>query len=340
MKLLKEFGVKSLVVTPFSNITNQLRKDLEEAFGSKYVGQLGDRRKKVDRLFTVANAQSASKVKPNTSEWDELSRCQVIIFDESHMVPAESFKNICLNGVAMNAKKRFFLSATQTRTDGSELMLKGITGPVVYKKTYKELASQKFLKKIKARIFKVPPARPTVNDPNKETRQNLYENPNVARLAATLAEKAFTVANRQTVILIEEYSQFLLLKNFMNVPYKFAHGTVTKEQKKTLPEEYWKCDPEAIVDEFNRGDLPCIIGTTAIATGVDIKPTGCLINIQGGKSEIKVKQGVGRGTRPVGPEELWVCDFKVVGSRTLENHAESRKGIYETLSEEKVDEIG
>jgi len=340
MNLLKRFPVKTLIITPFSNITNQLRVDLEEAFGAKQVGQLGDKRKKVDRLFTVANAQSATRVEPGSKEWDELSQCEMVIFDESHMVPSESFRKICLSGVGKDARLRFFVSATQTRTDGSAMLLKGVTGPIVYRKSYKDLAKEGYLKEIKSRVFAVSPAKSSVSDPKKETRANLYNNPNVARLACMLAEKAYTLADRQVVILIEEYSQFLLLKNHMKIPYEFAHGTVTKDQKELLPEQYWKCDTEQIISDFNKGVLPCIIGTTAIATGVDIKPTGCIIYLQGGTSEIKVKQGVGRGTRPVAHKELWVCDFRVSGSKVLERHADNRKKIYETLTDQSIDEIG
>jgi len=340
VNLLKKYPVKTLIVTPFTNITKQLRCDLESAFGVASVGQLGDGRKKIDKLFTVANAQSATKIKPGTKEWDILSKVEMVIFDESHVVPSESFKKICLNGVASAAQLRFFVSATQTRTDGSALLLEGVTGPVVYRKEYKELAESKYLKKIKARVFKCAPSRKSHQDPKKETRVNLYENPNAIRLAAMLAEKAYRLSGRQVVILIEEYSQFVLLKNHMKIAYKFAHGTVTKETKKVLPEEYWKCDIADIVDEFNSGDLPCIIGTTAISTGVDIKPTGCVIYLQGGLSEIKVKQGIGRGTRPVAHEDLWVCDFKIEGSPILERHADSRAGIYSTLTDYSVDIIG
>lgn len=338
--LLKGNPVKSLIITPFTNITTQLRKDLEESFGTKYVGQYGAGRKKSDKLFTVANAQSITRIEKGSAEWDELSKCEMIIFDESHMVPAESFKSICLDGVAADCPYRYFLSATQTRTDGSEMLLKGITGPVVYRKTFKELAAEGYLKKVTARMFKVPVASPPVSDPKKETRNNLYNNPNVAKMAAMIAEKAWRVAGRQTVILIEEYSQFLMLKNYMNVPYEFAHGAINKDAKQALPEKYWKCDIDQIVSGFNDGEFPVLIGTTAISTGVDIKPTGCIIYLQGGTSEIKVKQGVGRGTRPVGPKDLWVCDIMVDGSPVLERHAKARISIYEELTDDDIPIIG
>lgn len=341
LELMKKYPVKTLIITPFSNVTNQLRIDMEEAFGVKYVGQFGDGKKKTDKLFTVANAQSVTRVVPGSPEWENLSQCEMIIFDEAHTTPAETFKSICLDGgIGSNVGLRFFLSATQTRTDGSESVLTGITGPVVYRKSYLELAEEGYLKKIKVRIFKVAASNSTVSDPKKEIRQNMYDNPNVAKMAAIIAKKAFELQNRQVIILIEEYSQFLALKDHITIPYKFAHGTVAADAKKILPPEYWKCDVEAIVKEFNDGKLPCLIGTTAISTGIDLRPTGCLIYLQGGKSEIKIKQGVGRGTRPIAHKDLWVCDFKIVGSKMLENHADARVVIYKTLTRDTVDEIG
>jgi type I site-specific restriction endonuclease len=80
-----------------------------------------------------------------------------------------------------------------------------------------------------------------------------------------------------------------------------------------------------------------LIGTSAIATGVDLRPTGCLIYLQGGKSEIAVRQGLGRGTRIVpGKKDFWVVDFNVPMSPTLMRHYRARKEIYETMG--KVEE--
>ena len=66
VNLLKKYPVKTLIITPFTNITKQLRQDLEDSFGVKNVGQFGDGRKKIDKLFTVANAQSVTKVVPGS----------------------------------------------------------------------------------------------------------------------------------------------------------------------------------------------------------------------------------------------------------------------------------
>ena len=95
------------------------------------------------------------------------------------------------------------------------------------------------------------------------------------------------------------------------------------------------------IEKFNTGAVKLLIGTSAVSTGVDLKPTQCLIYMQGGISEIKVKQAIGRGTRMgvPGKKDCWVVDFIVMGSKTLERHAMARKEMYEELIGE-VDIIG
>lgn len=348
--LLKKRAVKTLIVTPFKEITVQLRESLEDAFGKKMVGQYGAGRKVYDKTFTVSTAASLASLKrilenEDTPEkkraetqaiWDELSQCEALIFDESHTVPADTFEDVCVNGVGRNASYRSFLSATQTRTDGSELLLKGITGPVLYRKTFSDLVEEGYLKRVDPCIVRVSACAHPTSEPKEELRQNFYRNPHAAKAIAKLAEKCVNVTGRQTVILIEEYSQFLLLRNFMTVPFEFAHGTATKAVKEQLPEEFWESNPKELVRLFNEGKLPCLIGTTAISTGVDIRPTGAIIYAQGGKSEIKLKQGIGRGTRPVAHKNLLVFDFDVIGSPILENQCRYREEIYEKLTGCKV----
>jgi len=83
----------------------------------------------------------------------------------------------------------------------------------------------------------------------------------------------------------------------MSIPFTFVHGGASDDAKQFLPQKYWKCDVEAAVKDFNEGKIQCLIGTSAISTGVDLLPVGCLIYLQGGTSEIKVRQAIGRGTR-------------------------------------------
>src|ERR1019366_5197404 len=162
----------------------------------------------------------------------------------------------------------------------------------------------------------------------------LYSNPVVNSMAADVANWAGLQAKRPTIIIIEEFKQFLNIRNSLKCQYSFIHGGIDKKNKEVIPQEYWDIDREQIISDFNSGKIQCLIGTSAIATGVDLKPTQCNIYLQGGLSEIKVRQAVGRGTR-ICPESNKIdCinfDFKVMGSKTLERHAEARMEIYRTM---------
>jgi superfamily II DNA or RNA helicase len=335
LTLAKELGLKTIIMTPSGAITEQLYQDFKKYFGQKYVCKYGDGSKKTDKTFVVATAQALTRIAPETKEWQNLHKADVFISDESHTVPASTFEQVCM-GIAANAPYRFFVSATQIRSDGSELLLKGITGPIVYSKDFKDLVSEKYLAQPRFKIFRVPsnPLVPASSDPNTETRNQLYTNPNVNKLAAEICAKAVNLLNKQVVIMVDEFKQFLALKAFMTVPFDFVHGGVSKDAKDYVPAEYWDCDREKSIKDFNDGTIRVLIGTSAISTGVDLRPTGMIIMLTGGKSEVQVKQAIGRGTRLVeGKKDFWVIDFDVAGSPTMDRHLKARQAYYEEFGQ-------
>jgi superfamily II DNA or RNA helicase len=337
LTLLKELGLKSVIFTPSAAITEQLFDEAVERFGKKFVGIYSGTKKQLGKLFTIATGQSLTRIEEGSEAWEHFSSCQVMAADESHTTPAETFKKVAL-GLCANAPYRFFVSATQMRGDGAELLLKGITGPIVYSKTFESMVEEGFLAKPIFKTFRVPPVSSQRSDPNDETRVNFYRNHHINKMAASIAQNMVTKLNRPTVIIIEEFDQFLQIKNYLTeVPYEFVHGGAGAEVKQKLPQEFWKPDKAGAIARFNSGETKILIGTSAIATGVDLRPTGCLIYLQGGKSEIAVRQGLGRGTRIVpGKKDFWVVDFNVPMSPTLMRHYRARKEIYETMG--KVEE--
>lgn len=333
LNLSKALPVKTLIVVHSVALATQLYKAYVSAFGQRWVGLYGNKKTEYNKLFTVATAQSLTRLQPHQKAYEELSKSTVLCWDECHVTPATTFETVCL-GLAKDIPYRFFVSATPLRTDGSDLVLRGIIGPVVYKKTYRELVQDGYISPIVFKHFNVPSVsgKAHVNDANKETQIHLYYNSVVHQIAADVANKTIKFTNRQVLILIEEFKQFLLLRNYLNVPYEFVHGNVTPKVKEVLPPEYWHCDIPKIVEKFNNGEIRLLIGTTVIGVGIDLKPVECLIYLQGDASEIKVRQALGRGARLVGNKtDCWVVDFNVIGSPILERHFKLRKDIYERL---------
>jgi superfamily II DNA or RNA helicase len=217
------------------------------------------------------------------------------------------------------------------RNDGRDLLLDGITGPIVYHKTVEEGVREGYLSQPIFRILNIPSASSFESrDANEMTRKHLYYNDAVVEKFGKLVNQAVD-SGMPTVVLIEEVEQFSKLLPFLRHKAGFAHGPLG-DNKAKVPEPYWDSDPFALVEEFNAGKLPILVGTSCISTGTDIKAVKMLIYWQGGKSEIQVKQAIGRTTRLYpGKTFCTVIDAKVYNVPVLESHAERRMEIYREL---------
>jgi superfamily II DNA or RNA helicase len=314
MMLAKEIGLKTVVMTPSRSIAGQIYDDFVEHLGKKYVGMYGDGKKDFKKKFVIAIGASLTKVEPSDPAYEELSSAQVFIADESHLCPADTLVKVC-EGLCSTAPYRFFFSGTQIRGDGLEIVLEGITGPIVYSMSVKEGVEQGYLSKPHFRMFNVKSEEDFhSNDANEMTRKHLFYNPKINKLAAGIANQAVTKLGHPVVILIDEMEQFAHLLPYLKHEVGFAHGGVTKDNASKVPSAYHKSDPKALVKKFNAGELPILIGTSCISTGTDIRAVKTIIDLVGGKSETQFKQAVGRGTRlkPDGNNEFWFFDFRPV----------------------------
>lgn len=332
LMLAKELGLKTVVMTPSVSIAEQIHDEFLHHFGKKYVGKFFDGKKDSKKMFVIAVDDSLANVEEGSVHWKELCHSSVFIADESHLVPAKSLAKVC-TGLLAEAPYRFFFSGTQMRNDGLDLLLEAITSDIVFRMTVEEGVKKKFLAKPMFRMIPViSHSGYDRSDANEMTREHLYYNSEVNERAAELANLMVEENDRQVVIIIKELEQFAHLIPHLRHEVKFAHGGVTALNKKLVPEAHWDSDPGVFVKEFNEKKFPILIGTNCITTGTDIQTVGCIIYLQGGKSEIAVKQSIGRGTRrPEGKEDCYFIDFDVTNQETLHRHAETRASIYKEV---------
>ncbi len=236
-------------------------------------------------------------------------------------------------GLVAPAPYRFFFSGTQLRNDGLGLLLDAITGPIVYRMTVREGVDQDFLAKPVFRMVRMKSNLDfSSNDVNELTRAHVYYNPQVISVAADLTNKAVSLMGRPTLILVDELEQFTKLQPLLRYETHFAHGGVSQENKDKLPKEFHNSDPKALVAAFNAGKFPILVGTSCVATGTDFRGVRCIVYLRGGKSEIEIKQGVGRGTRKVpGKEDCLFIDFAIDNVEALARHAKARKELYSEI---------
>lgn len=338
MNLAKYYGQKTIIMAPSISIARQLLVDCTYHIGGRRVGLYGDGTKKFDKLITIGIAASLTKIKEGSEDWNALSESSVFIVDESHLCPAETLASVCF-GLCAKAPYRFFFSGTQMRNDGQDLLLDGITGPIVYEKSLREGVDEGFLSKPHFKMIKVTSSSDYVTDDHKEMmQQHFYSNLKLAEEAVNIANRCVELLGQQVLILIEHIEQFQYLYPHFKHEIGFAHGGVTKDNKGFVPVKFQKSDPEALVKQFNAGKLPILVGTSCISTGTDIRPCKTVINLQGGRSEVKIRQAIGRGTRMTEDKsEFNYIDFDVVLSNmspdmedwpSFMRHALERRRIY------------
>lgn len=348
--LVREIGLKALVGAPSLSIAEQLYDQMKSRLGSESVGRYFDGHKEPNKLVVIGTSGSFAQVKESSRDWKLLRSSRVFIADESHMWAARSLSSVAL-GLAALAEYRWFLSGTQMRGDGADLLLEGITGPVVYWMDTKQGVAGGYLAEPKFRLVTLGSrSNYQSGDAARMTREHLYRNPAVLGAAADLANRFVSTLKRPTLILIDEVEQFSLLLPLLRFPVAFAHGALQETTMRRghkvagnaskVPESYRDSDPKKLVAEFNEGKWPILIGTSCVSTGTDLRANEATIYLVGGKSEVAVRQAVGRGTRGgekraiknpwTGQKKLdfFHVDFDVENIPMLHRHAKERRSIY------------
>lgn len=335
--LTKHFGLKTLIVVPSKSIFLELFNFIETHFGKGKVGAFGNGKKDISKQITVAISKSLTLIEEDSPEWEFFQQKQVLIIDEAHTFGSAELDDVC-HGVTKNIPYRFFMSGTQTRGDGGIKLLQSITGPIVYGISTKSGIEGGYLSPIETRIISVnSPSSKKSKDPGKMKREHFLYNQNIINKAAQIAN---VLGNKgeSTLILVEEIEQISMLLKKLTVPACYMHGNTTKkEELARLGLE--KTDLKTTLLDFNMGKFKVLIGTPAIEVGTNIFCHNG-INLQGGASEINVKQGIiGRMVRRLDksryakyhpPKSVArLFDFDVEEIEMLHRHLQTRIKFYE-----------
>lgn len=335
--LARTMGLNIVVVTPSKSIFNELLKEFQERLGKKYVGGYGDGRKDIKKKVTIAIGKSLTMLKEGSEAYNFFKNKQMMLVDESHTFAAEELHNVC-HGVLSNVPYRFFVSATQTRNDGTEKVLQSIIGKTVLEMELEEAIAGGYLCPLKFNIISTfSKDTRTVKDAAKMKRMHFLYNVNVAEITAKIANASWGVKGQSTLILVSELKQIEMLTKRLKVPYTYVHSA-SKKKASEFGLESVKLQDE--VDKFNNGEVKVLIGTSAISTGTNIYPTHNVINWVGGSSEIMTKQGaMGRSTRVLSKSDYselhapkkyaLIFDFDVTGVPMLKNQLKKRIKWYE-----------
>ena len=316
--LVKLTGLPTIISTPSIGLAKSLYKELQERFGKRRVGMFGGSKKEIGKDILVCVGKSLSMVKDENIK--KFAKYQVFISDESHTLPANQFNYFC-HTVVGHCPYRWFLSATQERNDGKDLLLEGIIGKKVFEMTIQEGQERGYLAKIKSLVFDVPSYSAYSNSNNvvKMNQSHFFRNNFILDIIAQMVPDALA-SGIPTLILIDEHEQELSIRNRIGPVYAYARGG---------------SDTDQICKDFNAGKIMCVVGTSAVSVGTNFKPVRLTINWQGGKAETKFKQGViGRSTRidkETGKTECKLVDFRVSNIPMLKRHGDARIKLYKEV---------
>jgi superfamily II DNA or RNA helicase len=322
LTIAQKLGLKTVIAVPSQSIFAEMLDKFEKHLGKSSVGALGDGKKRLGKLFTVAISKSLTNLKPGTKEFEEISSAQVLLVDESHLWGATTLDEVCHN-LFSKVPYRMFFSGTQTRGDGTEKLLHSIIGQTVSTLTTEDAIKGGFICDHEFRIVTVKTTAPGYDsdDALAMKRKHFLHNDNIAKFIANLANSVSSVKGEQTLVLVDEIDQIRRILPLLKIPYACATGSKEPDLGDT--------DPESAVLKFNKGEAKILLGTSCISTGTNIFPTHHTVNWQGGTSEIKTKQGaVGRSVR------------KLEGSGFEKYHQPKEKAVIWDFDVQSVDIMG
>lgn len=343
--LIQRSGFTTIIVAPGESVFNELLKNLIERFGSDQVGGYGDGKKDIKKRVTVSIAKSLTNLKEGSEAYDFFKDKQMMIVDESHTFAANTLDNVC-HGVLSDIPYRFFLSATQSRGDGTEKVLQSIIGPCVFDMPIGEGISQGFLCPLNFVIIDTySSSKKFCGDPIVNKREHFLYNKHVAENIANIAIAKWSARQESSLILVEELVQIQslvkLIQSKSNVSVGYAHAA-SKKDSALLGLESVNTGEQ--VDKFNNGEYKILIGTRCISTGTNMYPTHNTFNWVGGASEIITKQGpMGRSTRKLENSKFkgihkpkpstTIFDFNITNNKKLTSQLEKRIAWYKEANE-------
>lgn len=300
----RKAGRRVMVCVPSIELLDQTADTVDSGLafiGDVRCGRLGDGKKPKDGAMVVLSTiQSAINF---------VDRFEVVIFDELHVIAAESYQAVA--AAAISAQYMHGLTATIDRPDGLTPLIHAWCGPTVYSYPYKKAVEDEFLSPIKyySRML----------TSNARVHKNMHS---IKEYIAVHSDKTFIdelesivqkslAAGRKTLVLFKASECCDALAARLGI--SAASGAFRKP-----------------LDDFKKGKAQLLIGNVALlSTGWDCPQISSIIYVASGTSEIVFMQSIGRGTRICeGKKDCVVIDVSADHGKYI-NQGKVRKRIAE-----------
>ena len=316
---------KMLVIVPNTTLVMQMKDDWEDYSNGKLdlkIRQVygGAKDNDPSAEIIVGTFQSLCK-----KSLDYFKGIDVVFADEAHQVKTTSIKNIL--GKCKDSEYRFGLSGTVQEDNSADFVtIVALLGPMVKSIPPKFLFKEGYATPVKFKMM-------VLQYSNDELKQKLYdirrskemEGSQVLALEKNIVVKhrgRFNFVNnliknttKNTLVLFsnvkDQYGKKMydwLRENTDKVCF-YVDGSVSREHR-----DYYK-------KQMEEGENRVLIASfTTFATGISIKNVHNIVFTESYKSEIIVKQSIGRGMRQLGGKDSF-CIIDIVDDMSFEKHS-------------------
>ncbi len=318
MSAIAKTSTTALILAVTQELASQWVERLRKYLGVS-AGMLGAGRHDV-RDVTVAIYNSAVKY------IDELvGKFGLVIFDEAHHVPAETFKEVAL---ALDTPYRLAISATPKREDGNEMLIYEAVGPLVYRATYSEMVEAGLV--VPVEHYRVYVRLSAEEEQEYRAAQSTTDNAIVLRNIASRASAKIPVAveiiKREASLghKVLVFTQFLEqaraiyeeLRNFMRAEL------ITSEER----------DRDTAFSRFLSGASRVVVTTTVLDEGVDVPDADVAVIVSGSGSKRQMLQRVGRVVRKA-PGKTRARVYEIVARGTIEEALSESRHVDDVIEE-------
>ncbi len=305
IKLLSKIGKPTLIIVHRKELLHQWRDAIKAYTGQDATIFTDKKKEKVFGEVTIAMVTSLHnwlKKKEN-----KLPSFDVLILDEAHHTPADTFYRVALK---CDARYRFGLTATTQREDGADLYMTAAIGEIKSVVSAEELISSFALAKPRFEFIDLPPTFGRLGGDFASVYKNGIVLNGERNKAIVSRAMQLAAEDRQVYIHVEHIAHGKLLSEMSGYPFCYS---ATK-------------DRDDIIRSFRDGKTKVLI-STLLGEGVDIPNIGAIIMAGGRKTKIGTIQKVGRALRPGKDKDAIVVDFIDKG-KYLSLHTRERFNAY------------
>ena len=333
----------TVVVTPGQDLAEKNWRDLVDILPDREVGLVHGGKKMFSDDVQVVTPESTNHI--------EMDQAGLMIYDEVHTLTDKRIIGISGAEHAI----RYGLSATPTgRFDGGDIMIEGMFGPIVYKRTYQQAIEDGAV--VPITVVWLPLPQPNSWPPggykSKDAayRRGLWRNETFhARVGYVLD---LVPEDWQTLIVVDKTEHMdHMLEHLGEITY--VHGDANKKSCEGKGFKHVKAvskrERQKIYSRVEKKEITRVVSTGIYRVGVNFPELQLLVNAEGMGSDIIAGQLPGRASRNIdGKDMAYMVDFYAPwdikaqeGSLNpkpgfIARDARSREEVYKELGFEQI----